>query len=83
MTFQPAPKNSALQLLDNLPVAAHRPVESLKIAVDDEGEIVEIFPRCQRQGGDGLRFIHFSIAEHTPNMPIRWCRRACELRDNA
>src|ERR1700685_3522718 len=33
----------ALQLLDDLPVAAHRPVETLQVAVDDKREVVELF----------------------------------------
>ena len=40
-----------LQLLDDLPVSAHRTVKSLKVAVDDEGQVVESFARRQRQRG--------------------------------
>src|SRR5206468_1868235 len=33
-----------LQLLDDLAVAADRTVEPLQVAVDDESEVVELFP---------------------------------------
>ena len=36
-----------LELLDDLPVAAHRAVEALEVAVDDEGEVVEPLARGQ------------------------------------
>src|SRR6185437_1931218 len=37
-------EEGGLQLLDDLAVAAHRTVEALQIAVDDENEIVELLP---------------------------------------
>ena len=44
-----------LQLLDDLAVAAHRTVEPLQVAVDDEGEVVELLARGERQRGDRTR----------------------------
>ncbi len=36
------------QFLDDLSVSAYRTVQPLKVAVDDEDQIVELFARCQR-----------------------------------
>ena len=43
-----------LELLDDLAVAAHRAVEPLQVAVDDEGEVVELLAggELQRRRGD-------------------------------
>src|SRR3546814_7422944 len=40
----------AFELLDDFPVAAHRTIKALQIAVDDKNEIVELFTRCQADG---------------------------------
>jgi hypothetical protein len=45
MTFQPEPRNRALEFPNDLTVAANRPVQALEITVDDEGEVVETLPR--------------------------------------
>ena len=37
-----------LEFLDDLAVAAHRTVEALQIAIDDEDQIVEVLARGQR-----------------------------------
>src|ERR1700678_511868 len=36
------------QFLNDLAIAADRPVETLQIAVDDENQVVETFPRAER-----------------------------------
>jgi hypothetical protein len=60
-----------LQLLHDLSVAAHRPVEPLQVAVDHEGQVVERLARRQRQGGDRLRLVHLAVAEDAPHVPPR------------
>ena len=45
MTFQPAPRNDGFEFLDDLAVAAHRAVEPLQVAVDDEDQVVELLAR--------------------------------------
>ena len=55
------------QLLDDLAVAAHRSVEALKVAVDDEDEVVEFFARGQTEGAHGLDLIHFTVPEEGPD----------------
>jgi hypothetical protein len=39
------PAKGHLQVLDDLPVASHRPIEPLEVAVDDEGQVVELLAR--------------------------------------
>src|SRR5208282_3255997 len=57
------------ELLDDLPVAAHGTVEPLKIAVHDEGEIVEPLARSEREAGGRFRFVHLAVSEHAPYAP--------------
>ena len=56
------------ELLDDLPVAAHRPVEPLQVAVHDEGDVVEVLARGERQGGGRLWLVHLAVAEHAPDV---------------
>ena len=59
-----------LEFIDDMAVAAHRSVESLQIAVDDEYEVVEFLARGQRQRRQRFRFIHFAIAKHAPHLAV-------------
>ena len=58
----------ALEFLDDLAVAAHRPIEALQIAIDDEGQVVEPLARRQRQRPDRFRLIHLAVAEYAPDV---------------
>ena len=58
----------ALELLHDLAVAAHRPVEALQVAVDDEHQIVELLARGQRDRALRLRLVHFPVAEECPDL---------------
>ena len=42
-----SPAERRLQLLNDLPVATHRPIQTLQVAVDDEDQIVELLTRSQ------------------------------------
>ncbi|MNZ44219.1 hypothetical protein D3C78_618470 [compost metagenome] len=57
------------QLLDDLAITAHRPIQALQVAVDHKGEVIQLLARGQGQAGDGFRLVHLTIAEHTPDMP--------------
>src|SRR5436305_1190261 len=46
-------KNS-LQLLNDLSVATHGPIEALQIAINDPDEVIQVFPR--REGERAKRF---------------------------
>ena len=60
----------ALELLDDLAVAAHRSVEALQVAVDDEGEIVESFVRRHLQLAAALDLVHLAVAEEGPDVLV-------------
>ena len=68
MTFQPAPRNSAFQFLNDLAVAAHRAVEPLQVAVDDEDQIVELLARRQRDRAERFRLVAFAVAQEGPDV---------------
>ena len=57
-----------LQLLDDLGVAAHRAVEALQVAVDDEDEVVEALARGQGDRPQGLGLVHLAVAEEGPDL---------------
>ena len=56
-----------LELLDDLPVAAHRPVQSLQVAVDDEDQVVEMLAAGDAEGADGLGLVHLAVAHEAPD----------------
>ena len=60
----------AFQFLDDAAVAAHRTIQPLQIAIDDEDEIVELFARrdVQRAGRFGL--VHFAVAQKRVDLAI-------------
>ena len=76
----PAPQNfddvparaqeSRFEFLNDLAIAAHRPVEPLQIAIDDENEIVEFFAHRHGERPHRLGFIHFPIAQKSPDLAI-------------
>ena len=57
-----------LELLDDLAVAAHRTVEALQVAVDDEDQVVELLSRRDRQAGHRLGLVHLAIADEAPHL---------------
>ena len=57
----------ALQLLDDLAVAAHGPVQALQVAVDDEGQVVEVLAAGHPQRAEGLGLVHLTVAEEGPD----------------
>ena len=59
------------ELLDDLAVAADRPVETLQVAVDDEGEVVEALARGQRDACQRLGLVHLAVAEEGPDAACR------------
>ena len=65
-----------LELLDDLAVAAHRAVEALQVAVDDEDQVVELLTRRDREPGGRLGLVHLAVADEAPDLRRRSCRRA-------
>ena len=66
-----AASEDRLELLDHLAVAADRTVESLQVAVDDPGQVVEPLPRRQGDRSQGLRFVDLAIAQEAPDTAAR------------
>ena len=60
----------ALELLDDLAVAAHRPVEPLEVAVDHEVEVVEAFVGRPLERAAALDLVHLAVAEEGPHLLV-------------
>ena len=60
---------AALELLDDLAVAAHRPVEPLQVAVDDEDQVVELLAAGEADRAEALRLVHLAVAAEHPHVP--------------
>ena len=60
----------AFQFLDDLAVAAHRAVEALEVAVDDEDQIVELLAAAERDGAQALRLVHLTVAHEGPDLAV-------------
>ena len=61
----------SLQLLDDLAVATHRPVEALQVAVDDEDEVVEPLAGGDRERAQRLRLVRLAVAQEGPHAAVR------------
>ena len=59
-----------LQLLHDLAVAAHRTVESLQVAVDHEGQVVQAVVGGQLQQTARLGLVHLAVAEERPHVLV-------------
>ena len=59
------------ELLDDLAVAAHRAVEALQVAVDDEDQVVELLARRQRDGAERFGLVGLAVAEERPDLGLR------------
>ncbi len=60
----------ALELLDDLAVAADRAVEALEVAVDDERQVVEALVRGDLQLAAALDLVHLAVAEERPHVGV-------------
>ena len=80
MTFQPAPRKVASSSWMILPLPADRTVEALEVAVDDEDQVVELFPGGQRQGAEGLGLVALAVAEEAPHPALRGVGDAAVLQ---
>ena len=56
-----------LELLDDLAVAPHRPVEALQVAVDDEDQVVEVLAAGHAERADRLGLVHLAVADEAPD----------------
>ncbi len=60
-----------LELLDDLAVAAHRAVEALQVAVDDEDQVVELLAAGQADRAHRLGLVHLAVAHERPDLAPR------------
>jgi hypothetical protein len=56
------------QFLDDLAVAAHRAVQALQVAVDDEDQVVQLFAGGQGDGAQGFRLVGLAVAQEGPDL---------------
>ena len=54
------------QLLNDFSVAAHRTVQALEIAIDDEDQVVELFAGRQGDSAQGFGLVGFAVAKEGP-----------------
>ena len=60
----------AFQFLNDFAVAAHRPVQSLQVAVDDPDQVVQLFISCDVDRAQGFGFAGFAVAYKRPNVRV-------------
>src|SRR5205823_2236724 len=62
----------AVELLDDLAVAAHGSVQPLQIAIDDEDQVVESLAAGERDRAERLRLVAFAVTQKRPHLaPLR------------
>ncbi|MCY1224120.1 hypothetical protein D9M72_362650 [compost metagenome] len=58
------------EFLHDLPVAAHRPVQALQVAVDHEVQVVQVLVRGELEQAAGLGLVHFPVAQERPDLLV-------------
>ena len=69
-----------LELLHDLAVAAHRPVEPLEVAVDDEDQVVELLAAGKRDRAERFRLVHLAVAAEHPDLARRGVGEAAAVQ---
>ena len=69
-----------LEFLDDLAVAAHRAIEALQVAVDDEHQVVEALARGQRDRAQGFGLVHLAVAHEGPDLAVAGVRQAAVMQ---
>ncbi len=70
----------ALQLLDDLAVAAHRAIEPLQVAVDDEDQVVELLALRHADRAQRFGLVHLAVAAETPDLAVLGLRVAARVQ---
>src|SRR3546814_8854478 len=60
----------AFQLLDDLAVAAHRAVQALQVAVDDEHQVVQALAAGDGNRAQALGLVGLAVAEEAPDLAV-------------
>ncbi len=71
--FDDVPAGTAeitLELLNDLAVTAHRPIEALQVRVDDESEVVQVVVGRDVQSTTRLDFVHLTVTEEGPHVLV-------------
>ena len=59
------------EFLDDFSITANRSIQTLQVAVDDERQVVQSFPSCQRDRTECFRFVTFAVAKERPYALVR------------
>src|SRR5690606_15311708 len=70
---------AALQLLDDLAVAAHRAVQALQVAVDHEHQVVQALAAGHADGAQALGLVRLAVAQEAPDLAVRRLDQATAL----
>src|ERR1700738_4514503 len=60
----------ALQLVDNPLIPAHWAVKSLKIAIDNKDQVVQLLPRTQRDRSQRIHLVCLAISNERPHLAL-------------
>mmetsp|Transcript_14414 Transcript_14414/g.43118 ORF Transcript_14414/g.43118 Transcript_14414/m.43118 type:complete len:959 (+) Transcript_14414:868-3744(+) len=77
---EPRAAEEALELLDDLGVAADGAVEALVVAVDDHDEVVQALVTRAGDGVDRLRLVHLTVTDEAPDAAAGGVRQAAEVQ---
>ena len=66
----------AFEFLDDLAVAAHRAVEALQVAVDDENQVIELLAPGQRDRAQRFGFVDLAVADEAPHLTVGFRHQA-------
>src|SRR5207302_6409831 len=66
----PGAAERSLELLNDLAVAAHRTVEALQVAIDNEDQVIELLAGRQRDRAERFGFVGLAVAEKRPHLRI-------------
>src|SRR4029079_16135178 len=59
---------TAFEFLDDLAVAAHRSVQALQVAVDDEDQVVQCFTAGHADRAQGFGLVHLAVSQERPHL---------------
>src|SRR5690606_19889584 len=68
-----------LEFLDDLAVAAHRTIEALEVAVDDEDQVVALFARGEADRAERFGLVGLADTEERPDLLVRRLLQAAVL----
>jgi hypothetical protein len=60
----------ALEFLDDLAVSSHRSMESLQVAGDHKGEVVQVVVCGHGERATGLDLVHLTVTEERPDVRV-------------